>query len=562
MQAHKVDGSLYPVLVVKGDIPDQFFEILDGISHATQEYNGETYNTFPFWHIDRLTRFFGEPQNDYGRQLLDSVRKQQAEIDAVKAGTHPLLRNAPHYFYGHQKKAWALAVICRTFGFFLDPGLGKTAVMIELMRIRQRRTPTLVIMPATLVQSTWIPELRQWGPELTYINLQDSPELASQYADVYLLNREKLARNPEYYYQSLRHRIGRIIIDESSMMKDPETSTAEALHKYFGTVPERYLLSGTPAPNGPHEYWAQIHLIRPGLLPVRYAEYMKEYFSQKHRNKYQIKAGCMEIVMERISSCSISMRKEDCLDLPEKRFIEKWVKLPDTAECPCREAYNQLKAKLRQEIFQLKEKGHQGGSMFAQIMKLREITSGFIVTYYFEPGMDNKTGLPTKIRKSRWNFVSKHKYDILAELLEEIGNRQVVIWMNFIEDFKMLYQLFPHLKEKIGYIYGEVTSQEVRANTINLFRTGRLQYIAANPASLGHGVTLINPANPCSDVIYFDLDYSLEKFEQSQDRVHRIGQTRSVNYYSILCEDTIDEAIWSRLKAKKEVLSEAMEYLR
>ena len=95
-----------------------------------------------------------------------------------------------------------------------------------------------------------------------------------------------------------------------------------------------------------------------------------------------------------------------------------------------------------------------------------------------------------------------------------------------------------------------------------MFKAGKIQYIFANPASLGHGVTLINDKHPCAKVIYFDLDYSFERFDQSQDRVHRIGQSRVVDYYAILAEDTIDEEIWARLKEKKKVMGNSMEYLK
>lgn len=558
MQAYKIEGSLYPIVVVKGRIPEQFFEILDGVSYRKQEHDGHDYFSFPFWHIERLSRFFGPPANDYGKQLLRSLQEQEQVVKAIRDGNHPLIQQAPSYFYQHQKKAWALAVLCRTFAFYLEQGLGKTAIMIELMRIPTRRFPTLIVCPVTLIRGAWIPELRLRGPELTVANLHENPHLALEHYDVYLLNKEKLSRNAAVFHQMMRHRLKRVIVDESSCMKNPEAKLTDAMATYFGTVEERYLLSGTPAPNGPNEYWGQINFLRPGLLPVTYKEYLDTYFTQKYRSKYVIRPGSMEAVMDKISSCSISMTKDDCLDLPKKRFIPRYVTLPEQTKV----AYNQLKERLKQEIFQLQGQGKRSGSMFAQIMKLREITSGFIVTHKKESRFDKDTGMLVEEKKSVWNFVSDHKFQMLKELLEDIGDQQVIIWMNFVKDFHMLSQLFPALKNKIGYIYGEVKSQEVRSDVIEAFKSGRLQYIAANPASLGHGVTLINPVNPCANVIYYDLDYSLEKFEQSQDRVHRIGQTRSVAYYPILAEDTIDETIWARLASKKETLSDAMEYLK
>ena len=248
--------------------------------------------------------------------------------------------------------------------------------------------------------------------------------------------------------------------------------------------------------------------------------------------------------MERISSCSVFMAKKDCLDLPEKNYIVRYVHLGERI----RKAYNQLKHELRQRVYELEDKGKRVGSIFTQIMKLREITSGFIVT-----GSKKNT---------KWHRVSNHKFLVLGELLEECGNEQVIVWMHFVEDFHAYFELFPKARERSGFIYGEIKNQDARRATILKFQQRKLQYLFANPASLGHGVTLFGSDYPCAKVIYFDLDYSFERFDQSQDRVHRIGQSRVVDYYAILAEDTIDEEIWARLKEKKEVMGNAMEYLK
>lgn len=553
MIAVKSPNTLYPSLVLKGEFPDAFFDILEGISHRTFKNDTGIYTTFPFWHIESLARF-SPPQNDLAKKLREQFAKQAEAIEQIKAGHHPLIDAAPRYFYSHQKIAWALGMVCKTFGFFLEQGTGKTAVGIEIMR--SRRTPTLIICPVTLIRGTWLPELRLRAPELSVANLHESRDMVDYDFDVYLINKEKLSRSANEFAVPLRPKIGRVIIDESSMLKNPNAKITKACIDLFGTIPERYCLSGTPAPNGPHEFWGQATFLRPGLLPISYLEYMKAWFTQVYKDSYRIRQGCMETIMDRLSSCSIFMAKADCVDLPEKNFIPRYVALDEKV----RRAYTQMKTMLMQQVFQIEGSGKRAGSMLAQIMKLREITSGFIVQ--------------GKEENAKWHLISKHKFEALEEILEECGNEQVVIWMNFIEDFHQFYKLFPHLQSypaghpyaglpRSGYIYGDISSQKDRADTIDAFNAGKLQYILANPRSLGHGVTLIKqPQKPCAKVIYFDLDYSLESFEQSQDRVHRIGQTRSVDYYAILAEDTIDIAIWERLKSKKDTMSEALEFLK
>lgn len=559
MEALQVEGKLYPVLVAKSDITEDFKNVCPGISYKVHKRNGSTFSTFPFWHFEELIRLFGEPKQEYGQRILDQLRQQRKQIEAIRTGDHPLIERAPSYFYQHQKICWALAVVSRTFNFFLEPGLGKTAIMIELMRMPSRRVPTLVVCPVTLCRGTWMRELKMRAPELTVANLHEKPQLAQDNYDVYILNPQKLVRRIEEFKARLLPKIGRVITDESSMYKNPDSKITKIATRILCTIPERYNLSGTPAPNGIHEYWGQLSFVRPGLLPVNSQQYLNTWFTSPYRGRWKPKSGAMEEIMERISTCSIFMSKEECLDLPDKHHIERYVELPGKI----RRNYELMKNQLQQELVQAKNadnKEQKLGMIFARIMKLREITSGFVVT----STKDQQTGK----RKSQWNYVSDHKFEALHELLQEIGPKQVVVWMNFVKDFEVWYayyqKKYPNLyAKKCGYIYGEIKAKGYRQDIIDDFFDGKLQYLFANPASLGHGITLCNSAHPCTNAIYYDLDYSLEKFQQSQDRLHRIGQTGDkVNYYAILSEDSIDEEIWDRLKNKASMSADALGYLK
>lgn len=560
LEALQVRDALYPVLVIKGEPPEILVQCIKGISYKIHRREDGVFTVFPFWHYEHLTRFFGDATRDYSKQVLENLRIQRQNIeeikglkskilDAIPKAVYNHLRNIWEPYYEHQRIGIGLCLASKTFCLFYEPGLGKTAIIIELMRMR--KTPTLVVCPVTLVRGAWIKEIKARAPELRIANLYEQPELANYHFDVYILNPQKLIRRPNEFRMALLPKIGRVVIDESSMIKNPQSKIAQTMLADYGTVPERYLLSGTPAPNGPEEYWTQLTFVRPGLLPLTYEEYLNTWFVEKYRGKFKPKAGAIEEITNRIASCSIFKSKKDCTDIPEKNFVPRYITLPNDKDNNIRRAYDNLKWQLQQEIIKLQENEKRGGGMFAKIMKLREITSGFIVTQ----DQNNPD-------KQVWNLVSKHKIEALEEQLEELGNRQVVIWMNFVKDFEVFHAMLPQYSSRSGYIYGEVHDPVVRQQVIDNFLAGRIQYLLANPASLGHGVTLINPDNPCSDAIYYDLDYSLERFEQSQDRLHRIGQRNVVNYYALLCEDTIDEEIWERLKSKKLDLSNALELLK
>lgn len=551
MEIIESPGALYPVCLQKGALPDLIMRQFRGVSHRRFERQGDVYYTFPIWHAERLANMLGEPSMEAGKGALKRLREQRQLIESIRAGNHPLIEAAPKYFYKHQKISFAIALAARTWAFFLDPGLGKTALVIEIMRIQQRKCRTLIVCPVPLIRNTWIPELAMRSPELTYANLNENPELSKFHHDVYLLNNQLLIRRREYFRVMLAGNIGRIVIDESSMIKSDKAKITRIMHEDYGAIQERYALSGTPAPNGVHEYWGQISFIRPGLLPLTYSEFTNSWFSTSSQGKPKISDENKAELMQLISSCSIVIRKDDTdIDFPQKNFIPRYCELP-TEPTDVAKAYRQIRDELKQELLEIKGFGQRMGKIFSRIMKLRELTSGFIVT-------KNEKG------NSVWKLVSTHKFEALEAIFQELEGRQVVVWMNFVEDFRAFARLFPKRAERAGFIYGEIQDHNYRQRVISDFKAGKLQYLLANPHSIQHGLTLFDPKreSKCSDAVYFDIDYSLEAFLQSQDRLHRIGQNQHVNYWMLLCSGTIDIEMYRRLINKREDFDDAMEFLK
>ena len=81
------------------------------------------------------------------------------------------------------------------------------------------------------------------------------------------------------------------------------------------------------------------------------------------------------------------------------------------------------------------------------------------------------------------------------------------------------------------------------------FKAGETQYMFASVSAAKYGLTFTN----CSNVIYYSLNYSLDDFAQSQDRIHRIGQSKTCNYIYLLNKGTVDVQIYRALMKKKKL---------
>ena len=158
-------------------------------------------------------------------------------------------------------------------------------------------------------------------------------------------------------------------------------------------------------------------------------------------------------------------------------------------------------------------------------MKLRQLSSGFLYG-------DTTHRLGT----SRLN--------VLLETLEELGEQNVIIWGNFQEEIE---QIAAALGSQAVTMYAKTKD---RRDSLRRFGQ-EARYLIAHPRSAGHGLTLIQ----ASTAVHYSLDWSLESYSQANDRIHRIGQTRSCLYVHLIAPGLIDEQIWDVLQKKASLQS-------
>ena len=239
----------------------------------------------------------------------------------------------------------------------------------------------------------------------------------------------------------------------------------------------------------------------------------------------------LDELSEKLKPFSDRVLKEDCLDLPEKTYVERQVELTDEQK----KTYETMKSAA---LALLKGKMATAPHVLTQLMRLHQITCGHL---------KNDDDTITEIKNNR--------IASLLELLEETEGK-AIIWANYQRD---VAQIIEHIEKKYGkgsiVDYYGLTPQEDRQDNIRKFQNdSNCRFLIGTPQTGGYGITLTQ----ANTVIYYSNGYDLEKRLQSEDRAHRIGQKKTVTYIDLICEDTVDEKIVKALRDKINIASEVM----
>ena len=264
----------------------------------------------------------------------------------------------------------------------------------------------------------------------------------------------------------------------------------------------------------------------------RYANVQKR--TMGHRSFQQIVGyRRLDELSEKLDRFSNRTLKQDCLDLPEKVYIKRFVELTPEQE----RVYNQMKKLALAKL----ETGELAttASVLTQIMRLQQICCG-----HFQPD----DGDIRVLKNNRMNE--------LMELAEEVQGK-AIIWATYTHDIlhiaKALREQFG--EDAVATYYGG-TAQDDRQDIVNRFqdRTDPLRFFVGQPRTGGYGITL----TAANTVIYYSNSYDLEIRLQSEDRAHRIGQTNKVTYIDLVTPDTIDERILAALRNKIDIAREVL----
>jgi len=429
----------------------------------------------------------------------------------------------------YQRRAVKFLLQNPVAGLFLDPGLRKTSIVLAALKILKREkmfTRALIVAPLRVCYSVWPSEGRKWRDfhdlKMVILHGKDKEKNLDKEADIYLINPEGLqwlfARN----FKSLGFDI--LVIDESSKFKASNTKRFKLLKPVLRHFSRRYILTGSPAPNGLLDLFSQIYILDLGAALGQYISHFKHnYFYPTGYGGYEwrLQPGAEKRIQERIAPITFHLEAADYLELPKLVINDIKLQLPPAA----REVYREMEREL---IARLERNEITAMNAAAATMKCRQIANGGVYD-------DMKT----------IHHIHDVKTEAVVDLVDELGGSPVLIAYEFDHDLK---RLLKGLGKDTQYIGAGVDPKKL-AKIEEAWNRGELTKLLGQMTSVAHGLNL--QEGMCSHVAFHSLTYNFELYTQFFRRVLRSGnKAKKVVVHRFIMEDTVDEAMVAALEAK------------
>lgn len=463
--------------------------------------------------------------------------------------------------FEHQAKGVELASSLGSMALFYECGTGKTLTGLSIFAEHRKKLPELrmlvVVSPKTLIETAWSKDIETFTT-FSYASFRDMKSF-DVCPDIILINYELLKVRFAQVEKLVKGYQWMCFCDESSKMKDFKSLNYKSLNKLKERFLFRYVASGTPNPNSDTELWTQINFVKKDLLPASFYQFRNLYFylakDYKGREliadplalrnpiiargimqqgyKYRITPEKKKKLYETIAPFCHWVEKQDALDLPDRTWLIRKFELSKDEYT----TYKNFKKEMVLEMKSLEGEEEDKPNKYiavdnalSKLLKLRQLSSGFA---YYEDFDGRKT-----------HTFGHSKLNALEDVLEDLGQKQVIIWAYFQYEIDDIANMLAKKGASFRVIDGG-TKDKVGA--VKDFFEGKVQYVIANPHCAGHGITWTN----CDTAIYYSLDFSYETYAQSNDRIHRAGQTKKCTYIHLLAEKTEDQYVYECIKNKK-----------
>lgn len=443
--------------------------------------------------------------------------------------------------YPYQQYCAARIVADAAVGLFLDMGLGKTVITLDAINtLRYDRWAVqrvLIIAPKKVAEGTWTKEAQKWE-HLRHLRI--SAVLGSQQkrlralatpADIYVINRDNVAWLVDYFKNAWPFDM--VVLDESSSFKNSQSKRFKALKLVRSRINRLVELTGTPAPNGLIDLWAQIYLLDGGArLGRTLGQYRERFFDPDKRSRTQIfsytpKDGSTEYIQQAIGDICVSMKAEDYLNLPDRMFDDVPVVLDDKA----RKAYRQLERDL---LLELDEGQITAASAGVLTGKLLQLCNGAVYD-----------------SEKRPLAIHNCKVEAFLEVLEQLNGQHCLVFYNFQHDRDRLLAALEPLGLRVR-VYQSAADEDA-------WNAGEVDVLLAHPASCAYGLNLQNGGH---HIVWFGLTWSLEQYEQANKRLHRQGQRHPVIVHHLVVQGSMDEDVIESLRAKGDTQEALMDALK
>ena len=394
--------------------------------------------------------------------------------------------------------------------------------------------PVLVIAPKRVAENTWSKEAEKWEHlrHLRVSKLMGGAKARSEalrtvfegpFADVYVINRENVCWLVERC--GGRWPFPMVVIDELSSFKSAQAKRWKALRRVRGRIRRLIGLTGTPRPGGLEDLWPEIYLLDGGArLGRTLTAFRSRYLLPEKQNghivySYRPREGAEDEVHAKLSDICMSLRKEDVLRLPGQIY-------EDIVLTPPAELLRRYKRFEREKVLECLDNDGDIVALNAASLtgKLLQFANGAI---YDQDGKAHE--------------VHSIKLEALEELIEASGGDPVLV-----------FYAFKHDRDRIRQ---RISCRELSTpEDIDAWNRKEIPVAIAHPASVGHGLNLQRGGHI---IIWYGLTWSLELYQQANERLNRPGQTEVCRVYHLILKGTHDERVLQAL-ARKDTGQQAL----
>ncbi|MBS1777035.1 MAG: SNF2 helicase associated domain-containing protein [Bacteroidetes bacterium] len=414
-----------------------------------------------------------------------------------------------------------------------DMGLGKTVqtlAHIQHYKNENEDARFLVVCPTTLMYN-WENEIKKFTPKLSYLihhgakrtlhtrNFKPFDIIITTYGT--MRSDIKMFNAYEFDYA---------ILDESQAIKNPQSQVARA--SLLINAKHRLCLSGTPVQNNTFDLYAQMNFLNPGMLGSR-EFFMNEFATpidkfQEEDVKQQLRKLTYPFMLRRT-------KEQVAKDLPEKTETILYCEMGKEQ----RKIYDAYRNNYKAQILgMIDERGIERSQMhiLSGLTKLRQICDSPAILNEEEKFANHSVKLD----------------EIVREITENVGSHKALIFSQFLGMLALIRDQLDKMQIRYTYFDGS-TSTTDREKAIQQFQNEddcRVFLISLKAGGIGLNLT-------AADYVYIvDPWWNPAVEQQAIDRTHRIGQTKNIFAYRLICKETVEEKMLILQERKRTLASE------
>lgn len=412
-------------------------------------------------------------------------------------------------------------------------GLGKTAATLntlvgQLLSGEIRRA--LVVAPLRVATLTWPSEVEKWDiGEGLGANLLRTPKAFARMSEpgLHLINYESLPKLCAAVKERGKWPFQTVVFDESTKAKSNKSKRINEFRLLLRHARKRIALTGTPAPNGLKDLFAQVRLLDDGkrfgpsmeAFEQHYFYYPNAYNPYDHRPHEWAKKE----IYEKLADLAIVQTSEEYLDIPDTHVEDVEVPLPVS----CREVYDELEREL---IATFKGSQILGVNAAVLTQRLLQVCSGAV---YHEDGTEGE--------ERAVHVLHGAKTAALEALRKRHPGEPILVACNFRHEQERLARLKGCVR------FDSAKSDKAQRELVERWNAGEIPLLVSDPRSIGHGLNLQHGGRV---VVWYSPTYSRENYDQFNARLARRGQDQQTFVYRLTCPGTIDDAVVEVLREK------------